>query len=127
MVPRVRGVSASVPWRERTFSNLACDLNGARSRVGVGVALLLLILQTVLFIAGLALLGQFIVGLFHWGRRHENVVYQLFGIVAKPLVRAVRFVTPRVVLDQHVPIVAFLLCLVLYFALGFAHRDVCLS
>jgi uncharacterized protein YggT (Ycf19 family) len=91
------------------------------------VALLLLILQTVVFIAGLALLGQFMVGLFHWGRRRENPVYQLFGIVARPLVRAVRAVTPRIVLDDHVPIVAFLLCAILYFALGFAHRGVCLS
>jgi hypothetical protein len=91
------------------------------------VALALLILQTVIFVAGLALLGQFLVGVFYWGRRQDNVIYQVLGIVARPLVRVVRVVTPRVVLDQHVPIVAFLLCLIGYFALGFAHRDVCLA
>jgi uncharacterized protein YggT (Ycf19 family) len=91
------------------------------------VALLLLIVQTVFLVAGLALLGQFIVGLFAWGRRGENPVYQLFGIVARPIVRVVRFITPRIVLDQHVPIVAFLLCVMVYFGVAFAHRDVCLS
>ncbi len=91
------------------------------------MALALLILQTLFMIAGLALLGQFIVAIFNWGRRGDNVVYQLFGIIAKPMVRAMRFVTPRVVLDQHVPVVAFLVCLMAYFGLAFAHRDACLS
>lgn len=91
------------------------------------MAFLLLIAHTLLFIAGMALLGQFLVGLFSWRRRRENVVYQLFGVVARPVVRAVRAVTPRLVLDQHIPIAAFLLCLMAYFAIGFAHRDVCLS
>jgi uncharacterized protein YggT (Ycf19 family) len=75
----------------------------------------------------MALVGQFLVGLFSWRRRHENVIYQLFGLVARPVVRAVRVVTPRLVLDHHVPIVAFLLCTMAYLATGFAHRDVCLS
>jgi uncharacterized protein YggT (Ycf19 family) len=91
------------------------------------MALLLLIAQTVLFVAAMALVGQLLIGLFNWRRRHENVVYQLFGVVARPVVRAVRVVTPRLVLDQHVPVVAFLLCMIAYLATGFAHRDVCLS
>ena len=91
------------------------------------MALLLLIGQTLVSITILVLLGQFLVGVFGWGRRKDNVVYQLFGVVARPVVRSVRAVTPRVVLDQHVPLVAFLLCVVVYFALGFAHRDACMS
>jgi uncharacterized protein YggT (Ycf19 family) len=62
------------------------------------MALLLLIAQTLLFVAAMALVGQFLVGLFSWRRRHENVIYQLFGMVARPVVRAVRVVTPRLVL-----------------------------
>jgi uncharacterized protein YggT (Ycf19 family) len=91
------------------------------------MAFLLLIAHTLLFIAGMALLGQFLVGIFSWRRRRENIVYQLFGVVARPIVRAVRIITPRVVLDTHVPLVAFLLCLMAYFAIGFSHRSVCLS
>jgi uncharacterized protein YggT (Ycf19 family) len=91
------------------------------------MALLLLIAQTLLLVAGLALMSQFIVGVFNWGRRDENVVYQLLAVVTRPVVRLVRRITPRAIIDRHVPIVAFLLCLFAYFAAGFYHRDVCLS
>jgi uncharacterized protein YggT (Ycf19 family) len=91
------------------------------------LALLLLILHTLLFIAGLALFGQLLIGLFNWGRRGENVIYQLLAIVGRPMVRVARLVTPRLVLDQHLPVVAFLLCLFSYLAVGFAQRGVCLE
>jgi len=91
------------------------------------VALLLVIVQTLMMVAGLALFGQLIVGAFNWGRRHDNLVYQLFGIVTRPAVRLVRLITPRVVVDQHVPMVAFLLLFFGYFGIGFLHRDVCLQ
>ncbi len=90
------------------------------------MALLLVTGQTLILVAGLALFGQLVVGAFNWRARQENLVYQLLGIVTRPVVRAVRFVTPRVILDRHVPIVAFLLLFFGYFAIGLAHRDVCL-
>ncbi len=89
------------------------------------MALLLLVLQTLMLIAGLSLFAQFIVGIFNWGGRQNNFVYQLFGILTKPVVRLVRVVTPRVVLDGHLPAVAFLLVFIGYFAFGLWHRDVC--
>ncbi len=91
------------------------------------MALALVIVRTLVFIAGLALLGQFIVGIFNWGRRQNNFVYQMFEIITRPVVRAVRAVTPRVIVDQHVPVVTFLICLFLYLGLGVWHRDVCLA
>ena len=91
------------------------------------MALLLLILQTIVMIAGLALFAQLIVGIFSWSRRGENIVYQFFGIIARPFVSLARAITPRVILDAHVPIVAFIICLFAYFALAFAHRDVCMD
>jgi uncharacterized protein YggT (Ycf19 family) len=91
------------------------------------VALALVILQTLILVAGLALLGQLMVGLFAWGRRSQNLVYQLLGIIASPAVKLARKVSPRVVLDEHVPAVAFLLLLIGYFVVGFFHRDLCLS
>jgi uncharacterized protein YggT (Ycf19 family) len=91
------------------------------------VAMLLVVLHTLILVAGLSLLGQGIVGIFNWRRRHDNFVYQLFAIITRPVVMAVRAVTPRVVLDEHVPLVAFLLLLIGYFAVGLWHRDVCLD
>jgi uncharacterized protein YggT (Ycf19 family) len=91
------------------------------------VALLLVVLQTLMLVAALSLFGQLIVGAFNWGRRHENFVYQLFEILTKPVVSVVRVITPRLIVDQHVPMVAFLLLFFGYFVVGFLHRDVCLK
>jgi hypothetical protein len=91
------------------------------------LALLLVIVHTLILVAGLSLLGQGVVGIFNWRRRHENFVYQVFSIVTRPVVAAVRVITPRVILDEHVPLVAFLLLLMGYFGVGLWHRDVCLA
>ena len=91
------------------------------------MALLLVIVHTLILVAGLSLLGQGIVGIFNWRRRHENFVYQVFAIVSRPVVAVVRRITPRVILDEHVPLVAFLLLLMGYFGVGLWHRDVCLA
>lgn len=77
------------------------------------MAFLLVIVKAIIEIAGLALLGQFIVGAFAWGRRGDNVVYRVFQTVTSPFTWIARKVTPRLVLDQHVPLVTLLL---LFFA-----------
>lgn len=91
------------------------------------MALLLVIVHTLILVAGLSLLGQGIVGIFNWRRRHENFVYQLFSIISRPVVSFVRLITPRVILDEHVPLVAFLLLLFGYFGIGLWHREACLQ
>jgi hypothetical protein len=91
------------------------------------LALLLVIVQTLLLIAGLSLFGQLVVGLFSWGRRGENIVYQVLAIIGRPAVRVARLLTPRLVLDRHVPAVAFLLCLSGYLVVGLYHRSLCLQ
>jgi uncharacterized protein YggT (Ycf19 family) len=91
------------------------------------MALFLVILQTVILIAALALFAQLIVGAFNWNRRHQNPVYQLLGIVARPFVWLVRRITPRFVLDQHIPVATFLLLGFAYLAVTLVLRDVCLS
>ena len=90
------------------------------------MGLLLVIAHTLILVAALALFGQGIVGVFNWRGRHENFVYQLFSVVTRPVVRVVRLITPRVIIDEHVPLVAFLLLLFGYFGIGLWHRDVCL-
>lgn len=60
-------------------------------------------------IALLALAGQWVLGLLAGAKREENLVYKLFQVVTLPLVRTARWITPRVILDQHLPLVAFLL------------------
>jgi hypothetical protein len=44
----------------------------------------------------------------------ENFVYRLFQVVASPVVKPCRWITPRVIADRHQPLVAFALLLVAY-------------
>ncbi|MBI5274932.1 MAG: hypothetical protein HY854_00585 [Burkholderiales bacterium] len=70
------------------------------------------ILKLLAEIALMALLGQFVLGLLAGAKREQNFVYQLFQVVTRPLLVGARFISPKVVLDRHLPLVA---CLVLGF------------
>ena len=63
-------------------------------------------------IALLALVGQGLLGLLAGKKRDTNLIYQMFQVVTRPVVRAARFITPRIVIDRHMPIVT--LCLLLF-------------
>lgn len=65
-------------------------------------------------IALLALLGQWLLGLLAGARKEQNLFYQILQIMTRPFVSATRVITPRLVLDRHVPLVAFLLLLFIW-------------
>ncbi len=89
------------------------------------MALFLLTAQTLVLVAGMALMAQLMVGVFNWGQRHNNLLYRLFELIASPVVKLFRVITPKVVLDRHIPIGAFMFLVFAYFWLGFEHRDAC--
>lgn len=87
--------------------------------------LLLSIVRALVEVAGYSLLGQGILAIFAGRKRHENFVYRLLQIVTAPVVRVVRAITPRFVLDSHIPFVTFFLLFWLWLGLAFAKRYVC--
>jgi hypothetical protein len=91
------------------------------------MALGLLVIREIVMIALLALAAQFLVGIFAWGTRENNPIYRFFRLLASPFVKAMRFITPKFVPDQHVPVAAFCLLTVVFFWLGFEHRSLCLN
>ncbi len=60
-------------------------------------------------IALLALLGQWLLGLLAGAKKEQNLFYQILQIMTRPFVSVARLLTPKLVLDRHVPLVAFLL------------------
>lgn len=70
----------------------------------------------------LALLGQGAVALLAGARRQSNPIYQLFAIVTRPVVAAARWLTPRAVIDKHLPFVAFFILFWLWIFLAWAKR-----
>lgn len=71
--------------------------------------LLVSALKLVAEIALMALLGQWLLGLMAGAKRETNFFYRVLQVVTQPFVRIARLISPRVVLDRHVPLVAFLL------------------
>lgn len=58
---------------------------------------------------GLLLIGQFLVYVLSFGRHERNPIYRALRFLTSPVVTGVRFITPRAIVDRHIPLVAFLL------------------
>lgn len=89
--------------------------------------LLVNILKLLAEIALMALAGQWVLGLLAGPRKDTNLFYQVFQIVTKPIVTGVRRVTPRVVIDRHVPLVAFLILMFVWLVATITKIDICVK
>jgi hypothetical protein len=83
------------------------------------------VLRALVEVAGMFLLGQGVLYLLAGARREKNTIYQLFQIVTRPVVGLVRRITPRVIVDRHVPVVTFFLLFWIWIALAYARRVIC--
>ena len=75
---------------------------------------IILILKALTEVAGVAFLGQGVLWVLAGSKREDNAIYKVFKILTSPVNRVARLITPRVVLDQHIGLVAFLLVVVLW-------------
>ncbi|MBW8370982.1 MAG: hypothetical protein K0M66_08405 [Thiobacillus sp.] len=87
--------------------------------------LLVSILRTLVEVAGFALLGQGALAVLAGKYREQNLFYRVLRTVTGPVVRAVRFITPRFILDAHIPVLTFFLLFWLWIVLAFAKRHLC--
>jgi uncharacterized protein YggT (Ycf19 family) len=87
--------------------------------------LLISILRAVIEVALLTLVGQAVLAVFAGAKRDGNPVYRLFVVITNPAVRLVRAMTPRIVLDRHIPYVTFFLLFWLWIALAYWRQHYC--
>lgn len=87
--------------------------------------LIVVVLRTLVEVAGMFLIGQGILHVIAGSRRERNVVYLFFRLVTSPVLRFTRWITPKVVLDGHVPFVAFTILFWLWIALAVVKRHLC--
>lgn len=78
-------------------------------------------------IALMALLGQGLLYLLAGEKRERNVFYQLLQVLTRPFLGLTRKITPRIVLDRHVPLVAFLLLALAWFMATVAKIGLCVQ
>lgn len=83
------------------------------------------ILRTLTEVAMLTLLGQGLLAFLAGNRRATNPVYQLFQTITRPALRIARFITPQIIIDKHLPFVAFFLLFWLWILLAYVKRTLC--
>jgi hypothetical protein len=83
------------------------------------------LLRALVEVALLALLGQGLLALLAGARRHDNFVYRLFQIITGPVLKVSRWITPKVIIDKHLPFVAFFLMFWLWIMLAWIKRELC--
>ena len=77
----------------------------------------IVILKALTEVAGVAFLGQGVLWVLAGSKRDQNIVYNLFKTITSPATRATRIITPRIIIDAHIGLVAFFLLIVLWLAL----------
>ncbi|MGE0800798.1 MAG: hypothetical protein AB7G13_18695 [Lautropia sp.] len=78
-------------------------------------------------IALMCFVGQMLLALLAGARRHDNLFYRILQTVTSPFVRVARLITPRIVLDRHIPIAAFLLAAMLWVAATVYKINLCVQ
>ena len=83
----------------------------ATPEAGVQVLSLVIVLKGLVEFAALLIVAQALVFLLSFGRHEQNAVYRFMRLLTSPVVRFARWLSPRVIIDRHVPAVAlFMLC-----------------
>jgi hypothetical protein len=78
---------------------------------------IIVILKALTEIAGVAFLGQGVLWAIAGAKRDKNIVYNLFKTVTSPVTRFTRAITPRIIIDAHIWLVAFFLLMVIWLVL----------
>ena len=78
---------------------------------------IIVILKALTEVAGVAFLGQGVLWVLAGSGRDKNIVYNLFKTLTSPVTRVTRAITPRIIIDAHIGLVAFFLPMVLWVAL----------
>ncbi len=78
---------------------------------------IIVILKALAEVAGVAMIGQGVLWVLAGAKRDQNLVYGIFKTITSPVMKLTRWITPRVVLDQHLGLVAFFLLIVLWLGL----------
>lgn len=85
------------------------------------------VVKLVAEIALLALLGRGALALIAGQHRARNPFYRILHTVSQPFVRVARGLTPRGVLDRHLPLVAFLLLMFIWLGATWFKIRICLA
>jgi hypothetical protein len=97
-----------------------CFFAGRGYRAAMQLELMLVVIAKALIeLSAMFLLGRGVLHLLAGAKRDANLFYQILRVVTNPVIGVVRAVTPRVVVDRHVPVVTMILLVWAWIALVF--------
>ena len=91
---------------------------------------MLLFVSSIKLVAEIALMafaGQWLLGLLAGAKRDSNFFYRLLAVVTNPFLRGARLISPRIVVDRHLPLVAFLMLSFIWLASTLTKVQMCLE
>ena len=89
--------------------------------------LAVVILKSLAELSAMFILGQGILYVLAAKNRDTNLFYGLFRVITKPLYAATRAITPRAILDRHIPYVALMLIFWIWVFATYMKIDICAS
>ncbi len=66
--------------------------------------LTVVILKSLIELSLMFIVGRFVLGLLAGAKRQTNVFWQLLDVAAKPSLWLTRKLSPKLILDQHIPL-----------------------
>ncbi len=89
--------------------------------------LIVMSIKLVVEIALMALAGQFLLGLLAGAKREKNFFYRLLQVLANPFVKGMRLITPKAVIDRHIPLAAFVLLAMVWVVATLTKINLCIQ
>ncbi len=89
--------------------------------------LFILMFKAVVEVALFAFIGQGILYIIAGAKRESNFVFTLLKLITAPMVYIVRFISPRIILDRHIPLATFLFLCTLWLGLTVAKVQILLQ
>ena len=82
-------------------------------------------LKALVEVAGMALVGQGLIGLVSGKSRQDNFVYRIFMVVTSPIYKLARAISPKFIADAHLGLASFFILFWLWIGLVYAKGYIC--
>ncbi|MBK6595631.1 MAG: hypothetical protein IPG23_24645 [Burkholderiales bacterium] len=89
--------------------------------------LTIVILKSLIELSLMFIVGRFLLGLLAGAKRQTNVFWQLLDVAAKPSLWITRKLSPKLILDQHIPLAAASWLLVAWVLMVKLKIDLCMQ
>ena len=89
--------------------------------------LTVVILKSLIELSLMFIVGRFLLGLLAGAKRESNVFWQLLDVAAKPALWLTRKLSPKLILDQHIPLATASWLLIAWVLMTKVKIDMCLE